>query len=173
MSEKNTNGLSVSFRVDSGYLDHNNRVITAHNVDVSRTADNITYTKIDLRDFYHQVFGEAIMEYNLKQDRPDREIHDYYEQVKKSKKVKLFYEVVVQFGDLHDCGVGSEKWETAKAMLDEYVQDFEKRNPNLKVFSAVMHLDESTPHLHIDFVPVAHKGQRGMPLKNSMSGALR
>ena len=173
MSEKKSNGLSVSFRVDSGYLDHNNRVITAHNVDVSRTADNITYTKIDLRDFYQQVFGEAIMEYNLKQERPDREIHDYYEQVKKSKKVKLFYEVVVQFGDLHDCGVGSEKWETAKAMLDEYVQDFEKRNPNLKVFSAVMHLDESTPHLHIDFVPVAHKGQRGMPLKNSMSGALR
>lgn len=173
MSEKNTNGLSVSFRVDSGYLDHNNRVITAHNVDISRTADNITYTKIDLWDFYQQVFGEAIMEYNLKQDRPDREIHDYYEQVKKSKKVKLLYEVVVQFGDLHDCGLGSENWETAQAMLDEYMQEFEKRNPNLKVFNAVMHLDESTPHLHIDFVPVAHKGQRGMSLKNSMSGALR
>lgn len=103
MSEINSNGLSVSFRVDSGYLDHNNRVITAHNVDISRTSDNITYTKIELRDFYQQVFGEAIMEYNLKQERPDREIHDYYEQVKKSKKVKLFYEVVVQFGDLHDC----------------------------------------------------------------------
>ncbi|MGN0683196.1 MAG: plasmid recombination protein [Oscillospiraceae bacterium] len=173
MSEKKSNGLSVSFRVDSGYLDHNNRVITAHNVDVSRTNDNITYAKIDLRDFYQQVFGEAIMEYNLKQERPDREIHDYYEQVKKSKKVKLFYEVVVQFGDLRDCGVGSENWETAKAMLNEYMLDFEKRNPNLKVFNAVMHLDESTPHLHIDFVPVAHRGQRGLSLKNSMSGALR
>ena len=79
----------------------------------------------------------------------------------------------MQFGDLHDCGVGSENWKIAKTMLDEYVQDFEKRNPNLKVFNAVMHLDESTPHLHIDFVPVSHKGQRGMPLKNSMSGALR
>ena len=152
---------------------HNNRVVIAHNVDISRTADNITYTKIDLRDFYQQVFGESIMEYNLKQERPDREIHDYYEQVKKSKKVKLFYEVVVQFGDLHDCGVGSDNWETAKAMLDEYMREFEKRNPNLKVFNAVMRLDESTPHLHIDFVPVAHKGQRGMSLKNSMSGALR
>ena len=173
MSEVKSNGLSVSFRVDSGYLDHNNRVITAHNVDVSRTSDNITYTKIDLRDFYRQVFGEAIMEYNLKQGRPDREIHDYYEQVKKSKKVKPFYEVVVQFGDLHDCGLDTQNWETAKAMLDEYMREFERRNPNLKVFNAVMHLDESTPHLHIDFVPVAHKGQRGMSLKNSMSGALR
>ena len=119
MSEKNTNGLSVSVRVDSGYLYHNNRVITAHNVDVSRTSDNITYTKIDLRDFYRQVFGQAIMEYNLKQERPDREIHDYYEQVKKSKKVKLFYEVLVQFGNLHDCGVGSENWETVVKLLDK------------------------------------------------------
>ena len=173
MSEKKASGLSVSFRVDSGFLDHNNRVITAHNVDISRTGDNIIYTKIDLRQFYEQVFGTALAEYNAKQKRADREIPDYYEHVKKSGKCKLFYEVVVQFGDLHDCGLGSENWSTAQAMLDEYMREFEKRNPNLKVFNAVMHLDESTPHLHIDFVPVAHKGQRGMPLKNSMSGALR
>lgn len=173
MSEKNPKGLSVSFRVDSGFLDHNNRVITAHNVDISRTADNVTYAKIDLRQFYKQIFGAALAEYNAKQNRADRQIPDYYEHVKNSGKGKLFYEVVVQFGDLHDCGLGSENWNTAQAMLDEYMQKFEKRNPNLKVFNAVMHLDESTPHLHIDFVPVAHKGQRGMPLKNSMNGALR
>lgn len=173
MSEKNANGLSVSFRVDSGFLDHNNRVITAHNVDILRTADNVTYTEIDLMQFYEQVFGEALAEYNAKQKRADRQIPDYYEHVKKSGKGKLFYEVVVQFGDLHDCGLGSENWNTAKSMLDNYIREFEQRNPNLKVFNAVMHLDESTPHLHIDFVPVAHKGQRGMPLKNSMSGALR
>lgn len=173
MSEKNPKGLSVSFRVDSGFLDHNNRIITAHNVDISRTADNVTYTKIDLHYFYEQIFGEALAEYNAKQKCADRQIPDYYEHVKKSGKGKLFYEVVVQFGDLHDCGLGSENWNTAKSMLNDYMLDFEKRNPNLKVFNAVMHLDESTPHLHIDFVPVAHKGQRGMPLKNSMSGALR
>lgn len=173
MSEKNSKGLSISFRVDSGFLDHNNRIITAHNVDISRTSDNVTYAKIDLHDFYEQIFGTALAEYNAKQKRADRQINDYYEHVKNSGKGKLFYEVVVQFGDLHDCGVGSENWNTAQAMLDEYMQKFEKINPNLKVFNAVMHLDESTPHLHIDFVPVAHKGQRGMPLKNSMSGALR
>lgn len=173
MSEKNSKGLSVSFRVDSGFLDHNNRVITAHNVDISRTADNVTYMKIDLRDFYEQIFGTALAEYNAKQKRADRQIPDYYEHVKKSGKGKLFYEVVVQFGDLHDCGLGSVNWNTAKSMLDNYMREFEQRNPNLKVFNAVMHLDESTPHLHIDFVPMAHKGQRGLSLKNSMSGALR
>ena len=173
MTEKNSKGLSVSFRVDSGFLDHNNRVITAHNVDISRTSDNVTYAKIDLHDFYEQIFGTALAEYNAKQKRADRQINDYYEHVKNSGKGKLFYEVVVQFGDLHDCGLGSDNCQVAKSMLDEYMLDFEKRNPNLKVFNAVMHLDESTSHLHIDFVPVAHKGQRGMPLKNSMSGALR
>lgn len=173
MSEKNSKGLSISFRVDSGFLDHNNRVITAHNVDISRTSNNVTYAKIDLRQFYEQVFSEALAQYNAKQKRADRQIPDYYEHVKNSGKGKLFYEVVVQFGDLHDCGLGLDNWQVAKSMLDEYMLDFEKRNPNLKVFNAVMHLDESTPHLHIDFVPVAHKGQRGMPLKNSMSGALR
>ncbi len=173
MDEVNSKGLSVSFRVDDGAIEHNNRKIIAKNVDPARISDNITYTQIEIKKFYEQIFGEALAEYNAKQKRDDRQIPDYYEHIKKSGKGKLFYEIVVQFGDLHDCGVGSEKWETAKQMLDEYMSDFEKRNPNLKVFNAVMHLDESTPHLHIDFVPVAHKRQRGLSIKNSMSGALR
>ena len=129
MSKKNPKGLSVSFRVDSGFLDHNNRVITAHNVDISRTADNVTYAKIDLHNFYEQIFGKALAEYNAKQKRADRQIPDYYEHVKKSGKGKLFYEVVVQFGDLHDCGLNSENWNTAKSMLDDYMREFEQRNP--------------------------------------------
>ncbi len=173
MDEVNSKGLSVSFRVDDGVIEHNNREIIAKNVDPSRISNNIIYTKIDLKQFYDQIFGEALADYNAKQKRADRQIPNYYEHIKKSGNTKLFYEVVVQFGDLHDCGVGSEKWETAKQMLDEYMHEFEQRNPNLKVFNAVMHLDESTPHLHIDFVPVAHKGQRGLSIKNSMSGALR
>ncbi len=173
MSEQNSKSLSISFRVDDGVIEHNNREIIAKNVDTARISNNIIYTKIDLKQFYEQIFGEALAEYNARQTRSDRRINDYYEHIKKSGNTKLFYEVVVQFGDLHDCGVGSEKWETAKTLLDEYMSDFEKRNPNLKVFNAVMHLDESTPHLHIDFVPVAHKGQRGLSIKNSMSGALR
>ncbi len=173
MSEQNSKSLSISFRVDDGVIEHNNREIIAKNVDTARISDNITYTQIELKQFYEQIFGEALAEYNAKQKRADRRINDYFEHIKKSGNTKLFYEVVVQFGDLHDCGVGSEKWEKAKTLLDEYMSDFEKRNPNLKVFNAVMHLDESTPHLHIDFVPVAHKGQRGLSIKNSMSGALR
>ena len=165
--------MSISFRVDDGVIEHNNRTVIAKNVDISRTEDNITYINTDIRDFYNQIFGEALTEYNDRQKRADRKITDYYEHIKNSDKGKLFYEIVVQFGDINDCGVGSRNWETAKNMLNEYMQEFEKRNPNLKVFNAVMHLDESTPHLHIDFIPVAHRNKKGLSVKNSMSGALR
>lgn len=165
--------MSISFRVDSGVIEHNNREIIAANVDPVRINDNITYTQIGLRSFYHQLFDEALAEYNNKPKHADRKIPDYYEHIKKSGNAKLFYEVVVQFGDMQECGLNSENWKIAQDMLDEYMRDFEKRNPNLKVFNAVMHLDESTPHLHIDFVPLAKKNRKGLPLKNSMSGALR
>ncbi len=123
MDEVNSKCLSVSFRVDDGVIEHNNREIIAKNVDPARISNNIIYTKIDLKQFYNQIFGEALAEYNAKQKQADRQIPDYYEHIKKSGNAKLFYEVVVQFGDLHDCGVGSEKWETAKQMLDEYISE--------------------------------------------------
>lgn len=164
--------MSISFRFDNGVLEHNNREIIAANVDPARINDNIIYTRVDLREFYRQLFDDSLAEYNSKQNRADRKITDYYEHIKNSGKGKLFYEVVVQFGDMQDCGLNSQNWKTAQTMLNEYMQEFEKRNPNLKVFNAVMHLDESTPHLHIDFVPVANKNRKGLQVKNSMSGAL-
>lgn len=173
MSEANSNSLSISFRVDSGIIDHNNRSIIAKNVDASRISDNITYKQVELKEFYQQIFGAALAEYNAVQKRADKRIPDYYEHIKKSNKEKLFYEIIVEFGDVLSCGKSSDNWNTAKQMLDEYMREFEKRNPNLRVFNAVMHLDEATPHLHIDFVPVARKTVHGLPLKNSMSGALR
>ncbi len=105
--------------------------------------------------------------------RRDRIIADYYEHIRKGKQEKTFEEIVVQFGDINDCSVGSENIELAKQMLDEYMRGFEARNPNLKVFNAVMHLDEAMPHLHIDFVPITHTDSRGLSTRVSMSGALR
>lgn len=173
MSEKQNSGLSISFRKDDGIVEHNNRQFVAKNVDRSRIADNITYTSVNLRDFYDGLFGQALSEYNARKSHPYQRIPDYYEHIRKSKQEKLFEEIVVQFGDVKDCGLNSENWETAKLLLDEYMQEFEKRNPNLKVFNAVMHLDEATPHLHIDFVPIVHSPNRGLSTRVSMKGALR
>ena len=156
-----------------GSLTHNNRKFNAKNVDDARTKNNIIFMQQPIEESYERLSGAAVERYNAKQKRSDRKIPDYYEHIKKSGNAKLFYEVVVQFGDMQDCGLSSENWKTSQTMLNEYMQEFEKRNPNLKVFNAVMHLDESTPHLHIDFVPVSKKNAKGLAVKNSMSGALR
>ncbi len=173
MSEQARKSLSISFRVDSGVIEHNNRKIVAKNVDRARICDNIIYCQQDIKQKYAELFGQALSEYNAKQTQKSRRIPDYYEHVLKSTKGKPFYEVVVQFGDVESCGLGSGNWEIAAKMLDEYMRNFEERNPNLKVFNAVLHLDESTPHLHIDFVPISRKSERGLSVKVSMKGALR
>ena len=165
--------VSLSFRVDSnGVVEHNNRDFVAKNVDRNRIPLNITYKQEDIREMYHKLFDEALAEYNAKQKRADRKKSDYYEHMKKSKKEKPYYEAIIQIGDMNDCGQGKQFFEEAKKMLDEYMQDFEKRNPNIKVFNAVMHLDEATPHLHIDFVPLCHNQKRGLPTRVSLKGAL-
>jgi len=173
MNENQHTGLSVSFRIDDGIIEHNNRSFIAKNVVRERIPDNITYKKQNIREFYSELFEEALAEYNSRMKRRDRIIPDYYEHIRKGKQEKTFEEIVVQFGDINDCSVGSENGELAKQMLDEYMRGFETRNPNLKVFNAVMHLDEATPHLHIDFVPITHTGSRGLSTRVSMSGALR
>lgn len=173
--------LSVSFQLaqnqearNVGVISHNNRKFFAKNVDRNRSDNNITFKSIDLREFYHQLFDESVEKYNLNQ-RTDRKITDYYKRIENSKQEKLFQELVVGFGNMKDCPIDSEDWELKKKLCEEYMRDFEKRNPNMKVFNAVLHLDEANPHLHIDFVPVGHKtpGGKGLDIKNSMKQALR
>lgn len=164
--------LSLTFRVDKGVVEHNNRTFVAKNVVRERIPDNIIYTQENIREKYHEIFDEALAEYNARQTRADRKISDYYEHMKQSKKEKPFYEVVVQVGDINNCGYGKENYELARQILDEYMRGFEKRNPNIKVFNAVMHLDEATPHLHIDFLPICHTTGQGLPTRISLKKAL-
>lgn len=173
--------FSVSFQVASksevkncGVISHNNRNFFAKNVDQSRTKDNVYYRQDDIKEKYNELFGAAVAEYNSEQTRSDRRIENYFEKIKGSKKERLFQEIIVEFGNMKDVGVGTEEWETAKNLCNEYMSEFEKRNPNMKVFNAVLHLDEANPHLHIDFIPIGHKkpGGNGLPVKVSMKQAL-
>ena len=132
---------------------HNNRKFTAANVDEKRIADNIIFKQQDVRDAYHQLFDQALQEYNAKQTRRDRVIPDYYLHMAESKREEAFYEIVVQFGDCETAPCGSERGNQVKQMLESYMRDFQRRNPNLFVFNAVLHMDEASPHLHIDFIP--------------------
>ena len=167
-------GRSVSFVKGRGSLAHNNREFSTKNVDKERTAMNVVYVQEPLDEAYRKLFGEALDKYNEKQTRKDRQIPDYIEHIRTSKNgEKVFYENVVQVGTMHDTHVLSADGKVATAILDEYMRGFQARNPNLYVFNAVLHLDEKTPHLHIDYIPVAHGYSRGLETRNSLDRALK
>lgn len=143
------------------------------NIDVSKSSENITLVDKDLKEAYHEIFGKALEKYNGKQKRADRKIEDYCDHIKKSKNgEKLFYEDVVQWGG-KDNFTSPETRERAKEALVQYVNGFEERNPNLKLVGAYIHMDEASPHLHLDYVPVAHGYKRGLETRNSLDKAMK
>lgn len=173
-------GKTISFVKGKGSLSHNNRAFVADNVDKDRMDWNVYYIQQPLREAYDQIFGPAIEEYNAKQKRKDRQVTDYLTDIKNSgNNEKQFYEIVVQIGKKEDTGVlGAEGQlsvdaQAAKEILDEYVRSFQERNPNLYLFNAVLHMDEATPHLHLDYIPVAHGYRTKMHTRNSLTKALQ
>ena len=163
---------TISAMVGKGSITHNNRDFIAENVDGERTKNNITYCNEKIQDVYHELFDEALQKYNEKQTRSDRVIDDYYEKIRTGKQEKPFHEIILQIGDKDTMGAETENGELAKKILDRYMHDFEKRNPNLRVFSAHLHMDEATPHLHIDFIPFTTNSKRGLETRVSLKKAL-
>ena len=154
-------------------LEHNSREIIAKNVDVNRICLNKTYVDQDVRAAYEELFSESVAEYNAKQKQPCRRIKDYFDKIESGRREEAFYELVVQFGDMKSAGVGTPNGEIAAKMLDEYVRSFQQRNPNLYVFSAHAHMDEASPHVHIDIIPFYTKGRKnGLSKGVSMKSAL-
>ena len=173
----------ISFCQGKGSLTHNNRLFIADNVDRSHIKDNITFIREDIGYVYEHLFAESTRRYNARQKRNDRKIHcSYYESlfhrkptnsvVTAADKRKSFYEDVVQIGRKEDSGVDTEDAQLVADCLKEYMAGYQKRNPNFVVFNAVLHMDEATPHLHIDYVPVGHY-KRGQDTQNGIAQALK
>ncbi len=163
---------TISFSVGKGSLTHNRRDFIAQNVDPDRTQMNIEYCNENLEQVYHQMFDDALKRFNDKQKRADRKIESYYDKIRTGKQEKLFHEVIVQIGNREDTNSKSSDSEIAVRILDEYMKHFQERNPNLRIFSAHLHLDEETPHLHIDFVPFVTNSKRGLDTRVSLKQAL-
>ena len=163
---------TISAMRGKGSLTHNRRDFIAENVDSSRTPLNIEYHNEDIRAVYHELFDDALARYNEKQTRRDRVIDDYYEKIRTGKQEKLFEELIIQIGNKDDMNASSENGQLARQMLDEYMQSFQQRNPTLRVFSAHLHMDEATPHLHIDFIPFTTGSKRGLETRVSLKKAL-
>lgn len=170
-----------------GNLRHNNREFSSSNVDSERSKNNITIVSESLAEAYEKLFGKAVAAYNAKQKRACRKIDNYYEKlfgepveacqdciIQGKNKQYNFYEYVVALGDKYTTGFAEhgEIAEIVAQCLKEYAEDFQKRNTYLYLFNAVVHMDEATPHLHLDFIPYADGCNRGMSRQQSMNKAL-
>ncbi|MBQ7981811.1 MAG: plasmid recombination protein [Oscillospiraceae bacterium] len=174
---------TLSFCQGKGSLSHNNRTFKPKNVDSSKTHENITFVKMPIAKAYENCFSEAVERYNAKQKRADRRIKNgYFEYafshtpcntvITAADKRKSFYEDIVQVGCKDDTGTDSPDAKIAVECLTEYMERFQKRNPNFCVFNAVLHNDEATPHLHIDYIPIGHY-KRGVDTQNGLAQALK
>lgn len=172
--------FNVSFSSGRGNINHNEREFSTPNVNRSLSKNNVDLKSQDLNAAYEEVFGESCSINNERQKREDRKISpdQYLKKIEngqgKKNNPKPFYEVVVQIGNMNDSSILNhpEQAEKAKEVLQEYFHEFEKNNPNIHVFNAKIHMDEKTPHMHIDFIPVADGYKTGMPKRNSYSKAL-
>lgn len=144
------------------------------NINSLMTHENVTIVDKDIRSAYREIFGEVLQEYNSRQKRSDRKIDDYYEHILKSKNgEKPFYEDVLQWGRIEDFRAEPQLREKAKECLVEYARTFEARNPNLKLIGAYVHMDEASPHLHLDYIPVAKGYKTGLQARNSLDKAMK
>ena len=163
---------TISFMTGKGSVNHNSRKFHAKNTDPERSCLNVEYCNENVKDVYHELFDEALARYNEKQTRSDRRIDDYYEKIRSGKQEKPFHEIILQIGDKDNMGAKTENGQLAAKVLDKYMWDFQRRNPTLRVFSAYLHMDEATPHLHIDFVPYTTGSKRGLDTRVSLKQAL-
>lgn len=163
---------TISFMTGKGSVNHNSRKFHAKNTDPERSYLNVKYCNENVKDVYHELFDEALARYNEKQSRSDRRIEDYYEKIRSGKQEKPFHEIILQIGDKDNMGAKTENGQLAAKVLDKYMQDFQQRNPTLRVFSAYLHMDEASPHLHIDFVPYTTGSKRGLDTRVSLKQAL-
>lgn len=162
---------TISGELGKGSVNHNSRKFSAKNVDSSRSHLNIDYCNERIQDVYHELFDDALKRYNERQTREDRKISNYYEKIRAGNQEKPFHELILQVGNKDDMNATGEYAQLARQVLDEYYQGFQTRNPNLRVFSAHLHMDEATPNIHIDFIPFTTGSKRGLDTRVSLKQA--
>ena len=124
----------------------------------------------DVQELYKNEFGEALENYNNKQSRPSRMINDYFEHISNDSKKDLACEIIIELGN-------KEFWQSKdieykRKMINVFskqVKDLENIEPNFKIASAVVHLDETSPHMHIVGIPIKNNCKTGLSKQVSKS----
>lgn len=172
----------VSVANGRGSLKHNRRDFYAENVDKARTKNNVVLCDKSIDEAYQEAFGEAIEEYNRHQRQACRKltVKKYRQKIEqgqgKENNPKLFYETIIQVGDMETAGIkdNPKTAEEMKQVLIEYFKDFQERtNGHMVIVGAYIHMDEATPHMHIDWIPTARGYKKGMQVRNSLEKAMK
>lgn len=117
----------------------------------------------DVKKLYKDEFEETKLEYNSRQVREDRKIKDYFTHVSNNTKNDLACEIIIELGDMKFWGTKDINYKKKMTnVFAEQVKDLEKLAPNFKIASAIIHYDETSPHLHIIGVPIKYKNKYGM-----------
>lgn len=183
---ENTIMKSMSFSFGSNYkktsIKHNERKPEdkgklkdfGKHIHWDKTKDNLVLVSKPIKEVYRDVFQKSVDEYNKKQRRKDRKIKNFYSKMRKDKSYDAQKEFIIQVGkkgqQLSDNPTENERLQ--KLALKEYLEKFEETYPQLHIYSAVVHVDEASPHLHLAVVPEATGYKRGVAKKPSFSKAL-
>ena len=170
-------GVTISTHNGSSYRrDHNvrNRKVTDKESHIDPKGHYEIWDDEKPRDAYERIFGEAVERYNEKQKRADRKIDDYYKKVCDDEKQHAVYEMIIGIYGRNEDGTPICSEELGKQIMWEFYEDWVERNPNFEIIGAYYHADEpdAEPHVHIDYIPVAHGYQKGMDTQNGLVKAL-
>lgn len=159
----------------SAHREHNVRNIKVvskeKHIDLNRTHE--IWIDEKPRKAYDRLFGDSVKSYNKNQTREDRKIKDYYKSICKDKKKHPVYEMIIGIYGKDENGAAICDENTGKAIMKEFVSTWKERNPNLEIIGAYYHADEEgEPHVHIDYIPVAHGYTRGMETQTGLVKAL-
>ena len=117
----------------------------------------------DVQDLYFGEFEQARIEYNKKQTREDRKIKDYFKHISQDKQKDLACEFIIELGDMDFWNSKNDYYKRGMVQVyTEQVEDLMRIVPEFKVANAVIHFDETSPHMHIVGVPIKDNYTRGM-----------
>ena len=158
---------------------HNNRKYKNKNnqeLDPEKSHENVVIVGTDniiedVKKVYKDEFNEAVYDYNMKQKREDRKILDYYNQINNDKQTNLAVEMIFQLGDYDHWK--DKSMDDKKKMVSIYSKAVDiLKDKNIITAQATVHMDESSPHLHLIAVPIADNNKRGLSKQVSQNKVL-
>lgn len=173
--------LTISLTAGTPELDHNRRKFIAENVDGARSKSNIVLKDMSLLEAYQEAFGAAIEAYNKTARKylrltPKKYLDKIIAGADKKNNPKPCLELILQVGDKDTAGFIAAPENAAKAkdiLVDFSQQLIRQTQGHMIILGVYVHMDESTPHVHIDFIPLAHNYKKGLQVRNSLDKCLR